>query len=117
MKALQKEWDKLRHYPYPAHPCPVEWKGLPSGKPAKAGLSDEQKPNTDVWLEWTVRESADVHAEARRNGWTVHFGRIAQLAFVRNSELLERHPDRREKGHCVFLGDSVRDEQGSYAIF
>ena len=37
--------------------------------------------------------------------------------FEKNSELPEEHPDRKAKGRCVFLGDSVRDEHHKYAVF
>ena len=87
-KAVDEEWDKLR----------------------KAGKNG-------CWNEALVRERPDVERQARSAGKIVHFGRVHELCYLKNSELLEADPRRKYKGRAVFLGDKVKDQDGNVALF
>ena len=63
-----------------------------------------------TWDESRVVEASVVREEARRSGQSVHFGRIAELLYMKGGELPEGHPDRRLKARDVFLGYTTRDE-------
>mgnify|MGYP002176408590 FL=1 len=64
-----------------------------------------------------VREWKDVAAEARRNGTTVHVGRLCCLCVEKGSELKADDPRRKFKGRVVFLGNNVKDQNWDYAVF
>ncbi len=51
-----------------------------------------------VWDEGRVREADAVRDEARRDGATVHFGRVAVLLHLKGGELEEGHVDRTYRG-------------------
>ena len=68
--AVDKEWNKLAETPHPD--------GLGKG----------------VWDIKGVREASEVRAEAKRTNTVVHFGRIAELCFQKNSELDDDDPQR-----------------------
>ena len=64
-----------------------------------------------------VREAADVRGEARRKSETAHFGRVAEMVYLKGAELGEDHPDQKFKGRDVFLGDNVKDQDFNFAVF
>ena len=64
-----------------------------------------------------MRERADVVAEARNTGVTLHLGHLAGICVEKNSQLPEGHPLRKFKGRVVFLGDQVRNQDFEAAIF
>ena len=47
----------------------------------------------------------------------MHFGRVHELCYLKNSELPEADPRRKYKGRAVFLGDRVKDQDGNVALF
>jgi hypothetical protein len=85
-KALDQEWDELK----------------------RAGKNG-------CWNEAMVRERFEVEREARASRETVHFGRVHELCYLKNSELPEADPRRKYKGRAVFLGDQVKDQDGNVA--
>ena len=61
-----------------------------------------------------MREQAEVAAEARHKGTSVHFGQLMTIASVKFSELakhLQKH-----KGRIVYRGDCAKDEYGDAAV-
>lgn len=91
--AVDKEWNKLAETPYPD--------GLGKG----------------VWDIKGVREASEVRAEANRTNTVVHFGRIAELCFQKNSELEDGDPLKMYKGRHVCLGNNVKDQYFQFATF
>ena len=69
------------------------------------------------WEENKVRELADVLAESRRSGKTMHFGRVFSICVEKNSELSSDHPNRKYKRRVVFMGNNVKDENWNVALF
>jgi hypothetical protein len=69
------------------------------------------------WDESRVRPWAEVAAEARREGRTVHFGTVFGICVEKGSELPLGHKDRKFKGRFVFRGNDVRDQNYDHAIF
>ena len=65
----------------------------------------------------TVRPYAEVVADAKRDGQTMHFGTVFPLMVVKGQELPEGHALRKYKGRVVFRGNDVRDEDNEHAIF
>ena len=53
--------------------------------------------------------------EARKNGQTVHLGRIFEACYEKGSELPPDDP--RRKGRTVFQGNNVRDQDSDHALF
>ena len=92
---------------------------IASNPKAKAALDKEWENirNKGVWDEKRVRECRDIVAEARRNGHTVHLGRIFEACYEKGSELPESDPRRKFKGRTVFQGNNVRDENSDHALF
>ena len=92
---------------------------IASNPKAKAALDKEwdNLRNKGVWDEKRVRECRDIVAEARRNGQTVHLGRIFEACYEKGSELPESDPRRKFKGRTVFQGNNVRDENSDHALF
>ena len=92
---------------------------IASNPKAKAALDKEWENlrNKGVWDEKRVRECRDIVAEARRNGQTVHLGRIFEACYEKGSELPESDPRRKFKGRTVFQGNNVRDENFDHALF
>ena len=70
-----------------------------------------------VWDEKRVRPWAEVGEEARKEGRTVHVGRIFEICVEKNSELPALDPRRKFKGRVVFQGNDVSDEHRQAAIF
>ena len=67
------------------------------------------------WLYDTVREYADIAAEATTQNRTIHFGELMRLCHVKHCELGASL--RSYKGRVVFRGDNVRDEPSFLAVF
>ena len=86
---------------------------------AKAVLDKEWENlrTKGVWDEKRVRECRDIVAEARRDGKTVHLGRIFEACYEKGSELPESDPRRKFKGRTVFQRNNVRDENSDHALF
>ena len=73
----------------------------------------EKLENQIAWDLNSVRERADVIADAKAAGRTVHFGSLMALMHIKHSAL---SPEKRKyKGRIVFRGDNVRDERGYLA--
>jgi hypothetical protein len=70
-----------------------------------------------VWDEKRVRPWDEVAAEARREGRTVHVGRIFEICVEKNSELPASDPRRKFKGRVVFQVNNVSDENRQAAMF
>ena len=92
---------------------------IASNPKAKAALDKEWENlrTKGAWDEKRVRECRDIVAEARRNGQTVHLGRIFEACYEKGSELPESDPRRKFKGRTVFQGNNVRDENSDHALF
>ena len=86
---------------------------------AKAALDKEWENHRTkgAWDEKRVRECRDIVAEARRDGKTVHLGRIFAACYEKGSELLESDPRRKFQGRTAFQGNNVRDENSDHALF
>ena len=69
------------------------------------------------WDEDLVRPRAQVMADARRMGKTVHFGNIFGICVEKGSELPKGHKDRKYKGRYVFRGNDVKDQNWETAMF
>ena len=70
-----------------------------------------------AWLLDTVRPKREVMAEAKQSGKTIHIGSLMTLCHEKHSELNLPMNEKKYKGRVVFRGDSVKDEDGSYAVF
>ena len=71
-----------------------------------------------VWDEKRVRPWAEVRAEAKRTGCTIHVGRIFDICVEKNHELSQSDTRRKFKGSVVFFlggGDNVRDQNSEAA--
>ena len=58
---------------------------------------------------------SEVKKEANDSKKEVHFGDLMELCFLKHAELdvaLQKY-----KGRCVFRGDNVKDQDGTYAVF
>ena len=75
-----------------------------SNPKAKAALDKEWENlrTKGVWDEKRVRECRDIVAEVRRDGKTVHLGRIFEACYEKGSELPESDPCRKFKSRTVF---------------
>ena len=82
--ALNKEWNKLLSHKWP------DGKGV--------GTWDASK----------VEEASVVRARARHQGIKYHFGRIAELLYLKGGELPEGHPDRKLKAGCFLVWSRER---------
>ena len=67
------------------------------------------------WDKDTVREHADVKAEARRTGVKVHFGQLMTIASIKFHELAKHL--QKMKGRIVYRGDCAKDEMGAAAVY
>ena len=83
-----------------------------SNPKAKAALQSEwdKLRRQGVWDEKRVRPWNEVAAEARKEGRSVHVGRIFEICVEKNSELPASDPRRKFKGRVVFQGNNVSDE-------
>eukprot|EP00435_Cladocopium_sp_Y103_P046789 s641_g13.t1 len=86
---------------------------------AKAALDKEWENlrTKGVWDESRVRECRSIVDEARKNGETVHLGRIFEACYEKGSELPSDDPRRKYKGRTVFQGNNVRDQDSDHALF
>ena len=86
---------------------------------AKAALDKEWENlrTKGVWDESRVRECKGIVDEARKNGQTVHLGRIFEACYEKGSELPADDPRRKFKGRTVFQGNNVRDQDSDHALF
>ena len=86
---------------------------------AKAALDKEWENlrTKGVWDESRVRECKSIVDEARKNGQTVHLGRIFEACYEKGSELPPDDPRRKFKGRTVFQGNNVRDQDSDHALF
>ena len=86
---------------------------------AKAALEKEWENlrTKGVWDESRVRECKSIVGEARKNGETVHLGRVFEACYEKGSELLADDPRRKFKGRTVFQGNNVRDQDSDHALF
>ena len=78
---------------------------------AKAALMAEWNKlrKQGVWDEKGVKPWAEVRAQAKREGRTIHVGRIFDICVEKNSELPKSDPRRKYKGRVVFGGNQVHD--------
>ena len=97
--AGKKEIDKT---PAAKKALDIEWDKL-----VKAGVWDEKHPR-----EWSALSS-----EARKNGRTIHIGRVFEICVEKGSELSPGDPGRKYKGRSVFQGNNVKDQNYDHAIF
>ena len=86
---------------------------IPGAAKAVDGEFDTLAKRT--WLWKLVKERSQVIAEAKRSGYTVHFGSIMELCHLKHAELSKEL--QKYKGRIVFRGDIVKDEDGVYAVF
>ena len=75
-------------------------------KQSATGLQD-----VGVWDSSTVREKAEVAAQARQSGIKVHFGQPMTIASIKFYELAKHL--QKVKGRIVFRGDCAKDEAGA----
>ena len=68
-----------------------------------------------TWDLESVREYADVKAEAQRSGISVHFGQLMAIASIKFWELAKRL--QKTKGRIVYRGDCAKDENGAAAVY
>ena len=79
-------------------------------KQEATGLQD-----VGVWDSSTVREKAEVAAQARQSGIKVHFGQLMTIASIKFYELAKHL--QKVKGRIVFRGDCAKDEAGAPAVY
>ena len=70
-----------------------------------------------VWDESRVRECKSIVEEARKNGQTIHLGRIFEACYEKGSELPPDDPRRKFKGRTVLQGNNVCDQDSDHALF
>ena len=68
-----------------------------------------------AWDTSKVQPRAKVIADAKARGDPVHFGSLMDLCHIKNSQLSKEFWSY--KGRIVFRGDTVKDENGQYAVF
>ena len=91
-----------------------EWKSNPKAYEAIQSEADGLVA-AGTWDHSTVQEKADVAAEAKSSGVSVHFGQLMTIVSEKYAELKEHL--RVLKGRIVFRGDIVRDENGALGVF
>ena len=95
---------------------PKEVRGNPEAE--KAIIAEAAKlQKRIVWDEQSVEEWREVVERARRNGVTVHVGRVFAVVVVKNAELDPSYPLRKIKARLVFQGNEVRDQFGQIALY
>ena len=55
--------------------------------------------------------------DAQKRNTKANVGLIFGIVVEKNHELPERDPNRKYKGHAVFQGTNVWDEEGNWAVF
>ena len=68
-----------------------------------------------TWDLSSVREYADVKAEAKRSGISVYFGQLMSIASIKFWELAKHL--QKTKGRIVYRGDCAKDEHGAAAVY
>ena len=68
-----------------------------------------------TWDLESVREYADVKAEAQKSGISVHFGQLMSIASIKFWELAKHL--QKTKGRIVYRGDCAKDENGAAAVY
>ncbi|MFM7858461.1 MAG: hypothetical protein ACKO96_42705, partial [Flammeovirgaceae bacterium] len=68
----------------------------------------------NVWDEHIPRDWDEVSSDARRGGYTAHLGYLFGICVEKNAEL--DHSLRKFKGHIVFQGNQVSDQDHNYTI-
>ena len=84
---------------------------------AKAAVEKEwEKLETiPAWPLTKVRNKKEVIEEARNKSRKVHFASLMDPCHLKNSELEPKYQN--DKSRVVLLGDTVKDDSGSYAVF
>ena len=95
---------------------PKEVRGNPEAEKAIIAEAAKLKKRI-VWDEQSVEEWREVAERARRNGVTVHVGRVFAVVVVKNAELDPSDPLRKIKARLVFQGNEVRDQFGQIALY
>ena len=85
--------------------CDDEWSKLLNAGPK--GCFDMSK-NEEKWM---------CEKKAKETRENVHFGRISELCYEKNSELPDNDERKTYKGRDCFLGDQVKDQEGNVALF
>ena len=106
------EWFAMVHLPIPM-------KKAQSIPRARAAVDKEWDAlaSLPAWDLSRVKPKAQVIAEARKAGRTVHFGSLMDLCHEKGAEFNRPMNEKIYKGRVVFRGDQVRDETGFYAVF
>ena len=109
---VMAEWFAMVHLPIPM-------KKAQSIPRARAAVDKEWDAlaSLPAWDVSKVRPKAQVIAEARKAGRTVHFGSLMDLCHEKGAEFNRPVNEKIYKGRVVFRGDQVRDETGFYAAF
>ena len=71
--------------------------------------------NISAWNLAKVRNKSDMIDEARNKHVKVHCASLMDICHLKNAELEKKHQEY--KGRVVLLGDIVKDDSGSYAVF
>ena len=84
---------------------------------AKAAVDKEWEKleKISAWNLTKVKSKKEVIDEARTSGATIHFASLMDICHLKNAELEAKH--QKYKGRVVLLGDIVKDNSGSYAVF
>ena len=84
---------------------------------AKAAVDKEceKLEKFSAWNLTKVRSKQEVIDEAMTKGAKVHFASLMDRCHLKNAELETKH--QKYKGRVVLLGDIVKDDSGSYAVF
>ena len=84
---------------------------------AKAAVDKEWRKlkNISAWNLAKVRNESDMIHEARNKHVKVHCASLMDICHLKNTELDKKHQEY--KGRVVLLGDIVKDDSGSYAVF
>ena len=84
---------------------------------AKAAVDKEWQKleKISAWNLTKVKSKKTVIDEARTSGATVHFASLMDICHLKNAELEAKH--QKYRGRVVLLGDIVKDNSGSYAVF
>ena len=75
----------------------------------------EKLGKISAWSLTKVRSKKEVIDEARTKGAKVHFASLMDMCHLKNGQLEAKH--QKYKGRVVLLGDIVKDDSGSYAVF
>ena len=109
------EWFALIHTPIPMSQAMK----IPAAKAKVDALWEKHTTTKRTWMLDSVLPRKKVIAEAKALKKIVHFGTIMDLCHEKHSELQRHIPveKRGYKGRGVFRGDTVKDEDGFYAVF